>query len=60
MKKEEFQPCPICGAGLDDNRFWSHCPRHGGLVCEKHCSRCKYQKWLGSICRCTYLSQKNK
>lgn len=45
--------CPVCGAGLLENRHWVHCgKRNDASVCMRHCYRdgCKYlrNEW------CTY------
>ena len=34
--------CPICKETGEQNRFWVRCPRFGGSVCERHCSKCRY------------------
>lgn len=33
--------CPICGASKE-NGSWVQCRRFGALVCERHCSKCRY------------------
>lgn len=54
MNENSVQTCPICEKTVEMVRSWVRCPRYGDLVCEKCCSQCRFRKWLGSICRCTY------